>query len=202
MSAPNRNRLNHLGIDIETACRWDYMFNTWKWAEDFPIPMPEGWDKLSDPDKFKNVIFKICCEGIRGLIPEEDSHRYWHKHQLRKTDEEFEQYLLHQHDEEWLIWNYYNMDESSKEEAIRYVREQAGRQQAVTTYGYAVHWTNFGGTKGVAEVSDMPTPQEAYRETLAFAIRCGWTPPRWWQFWRWSDTRPIEPEHEANPLTH
>lgn len=68
-----------------------------------------------------------------------------------------------------------------------------------TTYGYSIQWTTFCGGKTSAGVSEMPSPEVAYHEALAFAIRCGWTPPRWWQFWRWSDTRPVPPTEDFKP---
>jgi hypothetical protein len=66
----------------------------------------------------------------------------------------------------------------------------------MTTYGYSIEWTTWNGRQRVT-VTECSTPQEAYRETLDLAIRSGWTPPRWWQFWRWSDQRVVEPEEEV-----
>jgi len=30
---------------------------------------------------------------------------------------------------------------------------------------------------------------EAKRQCVEWAQKHGWTPPKWWQWWRWKDTR-------------
>ena len=52
------------------------------------------------------------------------------------------------------------------------------------TYGFDIKWgsTTFG-------VSGCTTRVAAIQEAITFAKSNGWTPPRWWQFWRWMDTR-------------
>lgn len=51
------------------------------------------------------------------------------------------------------------------------------------TYGYSMRF-NGGGTM----VTGCPTQREAIEKCLSWAIVSGWTPPMWWQFWRWDDT--------------
>lgn len=63
----------------------------------------------------------------------------------------------------------------------------------MTTYGYSIEWTTRSGRQSVG-VDGCSTAIKAYEKTVQFAKDCGWTPPRWWQFWRWSDTRPKMPE--------
>lgn len=56
------------------------------------------------------------------------------------------------------------------------------------TYGATIRWSDSYGRNEVT-VSKCSSREEAWRETEACARRSGWTPPRWWQWWRWSDTR-------------
>ena len=44
-------------------------------------------------------------------------------------------------------------------------------------------------------VSDwFPYPDQAIEAAWAQALRLGWTRPRWWQFWRWSEKNRNPPE--------
>lgn len=47
---------------------------------------------------------------------------------------------------------------------------------------YIFEWTHLDGTEEVWRF-DGYTRQEA----VEAAIRMGWKPPHWWQWWRWSD---------------
>lgn len=53
-------------------------------------------------------------------------------------------------------------------------------------HGYYIQWNN--GRDSIM-VSGCETPEEAYEKAIAFATQSGWTPPKWWQFWRWNDSR-------------
>lgn len=57
------------------------------------------------------------------------------------------------------------------------------------TYGQTIKWTQLDGSTTTVTVDDCETAKRAQDEAIRFAIECGWTPPRWWQFWRWNDTR-------------
>lgn len=56
------------------------------------------------------------------------------------------------------------------------------------TYGMTVRWTKFGGNRYEQGVSGCETAEEAQVEAYRWAILCGWTSRRWWQWWRWNDT--------------
>ena len=51
------------------------------------------------------------------------------------------------------------------------------------TYGM---WMKFGATR--IEVSGHASWGEALEDLMRLARDCGWTPPRWWQFWRWGES--------------
>jgi hypothetical protein len=59
-----------------------------------------------------------------------------------------------------------------------------------TKYGQGLAWTDITGRHHEITVSGCDTWEEAAREVIRLAEKDGWTPPRWWQFWRWNDTRP------------
>jgi hypothetical protein len=62
------------------------------------------------------------------------------------------------------------------------------------TYGQSIEWTSFDGSKTKITIDGCETADRARNEAVRFAKEQGWTPPRWWQFWRWNDTR-INLEH-------
>lgn len=64
----------------------------------------------------------------------------------------------------------------------------------MVTYGQSIVWTSFGGDRSCINVDGCLTPEEARRDAINSAKRLGWTPPRWWQWWRWDDTRISEDE--------
>ena len=58
----------------------------------------------------------------------------------------------------------------------------------MTEYGQKIVWHNFRGDEFIAHSSGTDKA-EVKTNVLKVAIRMGWTPPKWWQFWRWRDTR-------------
>lgn len=62
----------------------------------------------------------------------------------------------------------------------------------MTRYGYTIEWTTLEGRQAVT-VTDCSTAMEAFEETYRLALKSGWRPPRWWQFWRWGDMTPEPP---------
>ena len=63
-------------------------------------------------------------------------------------------------------------------------------------YGQIVRWTRFDGNSAVTEVFG-DNLGEVRCKGWEFAARSGWTPIRWWKFWRWGDT----PNPEGAALT-
>lgn len=57
------------------------------------------------------------------------------------------------------------------------------------TYGQTIKWTQWDGTKHAFTVSECESWEEARAIVVEWATERGWTPPKWWQFWRWGDTR-------------
>jgi hypothetical protein len=56
------------------------------------------------------------------------------------------------------------------------------------TYGVTIRWTDRNGQQSCG-VDGCETREEAWEQAEGFARRGGWTPPKWWQWWRWHDTR-------------
>jgi hypothetical protein len=56
-------------------------------------------------------------------------------------------------------------------------------------YGRYIEWTTLDGRKYRVDSRFHYNIEEATKEALTFAKLLGWTPPRWWQWWRWGDTR-------------
>ena len=66
----------------------------------------------------------------------------------------------------------------------------------LSKYTQYVSWRHADGTiESIAFGTDLGL-QEAINGALALAREHGWTPPRWWQFWRWGDSRPPEPDED------
>lgn len=56
----------------------------------------------------------------------------------------------------------------------------------MATYGQEIIWNSLVGVHSV-KVEGCETPEEARSTALRMAKKGGWTPPRWWQWWRWAD---------------
>ena len=57
------------------------------------------------------------------------------------------------------------------------------------TYSQSVRWTGRDGNVSVLTVNGYPTAEAAAAKAFHDAREFGWTPPRWWQWWRKGDTR-------------
>lgn len=57
------------------------------------------------------------------------------------------------------------------------------------SFGYQVVWNRNPGERAVYEESGFETRDEMYAARDELLREIGWTPPRWWQYWRWDDTR-------------
>lgn len=59
-----------------------------------------------------------------------------------------------------------------------------------TTYSAEVRWSTIWDTYTTPlKVSGYPTQDAAWEALLTTLYAEGWTPPRWWEAWRWQDTR-------------
>ena len=57
-------------------------------------------------------------------------------------------------------------------------------------YSKTVKWTdNWGCRHTTVTGIKSPFEQEALDDAWEKAKALGWTPPRWWQWWRWGDTK-------------
>lgn len=68
------------------------------------------------------------------------------------------------------------------------------------TFGRRIVFTSFCGKRATYSVSGCETFADATFQVVQFALADGWTQPRWWQWWRWHDTR-IKIEDFACPTT-
>lgn len=57
------------------------------------------------------------------------------------------------------------------------------------TYGQNITYTDFYGYKTTSCVSGCGTPEEALQQAIELIKDDGWAQPKWWQWWRWHDTR-------------
>jgi hypothetical protein len=57
------------------------------------------------------------------------------------------------------------------------------------TCAQEIHWTELNGDRHNVSSGWHGSLEAARWEALQMAKAFGWTPPRWWQFWRWNDTR-------------
>jgi hypothetical protein len=56
------------------------------------------------------------------------------------------------------------------------------------TYGQVIRWTRSDGAVLSVIVRDCGSHEEALRMAIDDAKSMGWTPPKWWQWWRWDET--------------
>jgi hypothetical protein len=57
----------------------------------------------------------------------------------------------------------------------------------MATYGRSIEWHMSGALQRFS-VEGHETPEAAFQDVLAWVIKHKWTPPRWWQFWRWNES--------------
>jgi hypothetical protein len=57
------------------------------------------------------------------------------------------------------------------------------------THGQEIRWTARDGTITVIGDQGCATVEDAQRGALERAKSLGWTPPKWWQWWRWDDPK-------------
>ena len=55
-------------------------------------------------------------------------------------------------------------------------------------YGFLIKETTFRGIN-LYSVYDARSKHEAISNCVKIAVNSGWDNPRWWQFWRWGDTK-------------
>lgn len=55
-------------------------------------------------------------------------------------------------------------------------------------YGQSIAWTPKKGERLEVSVHGRSSPEEAMQDAMHDAEAFGFTPPKWWQWWRWNDT--------------
>ena len=56
-------------------------------------------------------------------------------------------------------------------------------------YGYRVIWTHRKEGRFSYSITNCDSREDARHEALVRMEELGWTPPKWWQWWRWGDTK-------------
>ncbi|MFE1601308.1 hypothetical protein [Methylobacterium sp. ID0610] len=64
-----------------------------------------------------------------------------------------------------------------------------GPAQPAATHGATIRWSSRGHGTAQVTTGGYATREEATAAAVRIAMEKGWTPPRWWQFWRWRDRR-------------
>lgn len=68
----------------------------------------------------------------------------------------------------------------------------------LTTYGYTVRWKDFDGTLHTVKIIEMRSMEDAKRYAFECAKKQGYTPRKWWQWWRWDENV----NYETHAHTH
>lgn len=55
-------------------------------------------------------------------------------------------------------------------------------------YSYTIKWTLWSGESQTVSERWFDTLEEMEAARRETAKRIGWTPPKWWQYWRWLDS--------------
>lgn len=53
--------------------------------------------------------------------------------------------------------------------------------------GQEIRWRRWGDGKPMVSTGWHPSSRAALVSSLKAARAVGWTPPRWWEWWRWGD---------------
>jgi hypothetical protein len=65
------------------------------------------------------------------------------------------------------------------------------------TFEQRIIWTRRDGTRKVYTATRRGSFETAQLAVFELARHDGWTYPRWWQYWRWFDTRPLPTRHDS-----
>lgn len=63
----------------------------------------------------------------------------------------------------------------------------------MATFGHSVTWHDRDGCITQVFVAGLSSPELALLEAVKSALQAGWTEPKWYQWWRWQETR-LSPE--------
>ena len=63
-------------------------------------------------------------------------------------------------------------------------------------HGFEITETRPDGSKSTYSVDGCASPKKARDLAYSFAMRSGWTEPRWWMWWRWGDTAGLPDDFE------
>lgn len=55
-------------------------------------------------------------------------------------------------------------------------------------FGWHIKWTKIDGSVETFAVDGADSVSAAQEKAIKWAARNGWTPPKWWQWWRRRDT--------------
>ena len=56
------------------------------------------------------------------------------------------------------------------------------------SWGQEIRWTHRNGNVTISSTKGHPTEELAKAQAIENAKHFGWTPPKWWEYWRWDDT--------------
>ncbi len=60
----------------------------------------------------------------------------------------------------------------------------------MTTFGQSITWTEYGnGCVTTITVNGRESAEQARKDAIEDALYFGWTPVKWWQWWRSNDTK-------------
>lgn len=68
-----------------------------------------------------------------------------------------------------------------------------GIQIDCTYHGYVITQTDFSRNKFQWGSRGHLSHEEALAAAWEMAHKDGWKPAKWWQFWRWTDSKPPKP---------
>lgn len=58
------------------------------------------------------------------------------------------------------------------------------------TYGQSITWTEYGNrSRSTITVDGRKSADQATKDAIDDAVYFGWTPVKWWQWWRANDTK-------------
>jgi hypothetical protein len=74
---------------------------------------------------------------------------------------------------------------------------EAFKESSMVSFGQEIIATGRDGSRMSYVVSGCDSQDTAELEVIRLARKDGWTYPRWWQYWRASDSRPEFARHAA-----
>lgn len=63
--------------ELQKIAKWWCKFNCWEWPDDFPISKPDEFDTMNNDQKYDDLLFRICIDGLKENSTDMETSKQW-----------------------------------------------------------------------------------------------------------------------------